>query len=114
MTADGFHARRIGQALRDQYGTVERDDFETLISDALSEKLASYIDDWEEEYVKTGGVPLKHYYVSNNGKTINLTRRYKWMLDLLEMHMGYYSGVIYEMRDEGEDETGSASSSHVQ
>lgn len=114
MTADGFHARRIGQALREQYGTVERDDFETLISDALSEKLALYLDDWEEEYVKTGGVPLKHYYVSNNGKIINLTRRYKWMLDLLEMHMGYYSGVIYEMRNEGEDETGSASSSHVQ
>ena len=91
-TADGFHARKIGQSLREQYGTVERDDFETLISDALSEKLALYIDDWDEEYVKIGGVPLKHYYVSSNGKTVDLTRRYKWMLDLLDRYMRYYGG----------------------
>ena len=87
MTADGFHARKIGQALREQYGTVQRDDFETLISSALLEKLSSYTDDWVEEYGKMDNLPLKHYYVSSNGKTVNLTRRYKWMLDLLDMHM---------------------------
>lgn len=114
MTVDGFHARKIGRALRERYGTVERDDFETLISDALSEKLSSYTDDWEEEYGKIGKLPLKHYYVLNNGKTVNMTRRYKWMLDLLDMHMRYFHGDMHEMRDEGEDETGGASPSHVQ
>lgn len=87
MTVDGFSARKIGRALREQYGTVERDDFETLISSALLEKLSSYTDDWVEEYGKMDNLPLKHYYVLNNGKIINLTRRYKWMLDLLDEHM---------------------------
>lgn len=113
-TADGFHARRIGQALREQYGTVERDDFETLISAALLEKLSSYSDDWVEEYGKIGKVPLKHYYVSNRGKIINLTSRYKWMLDLLDTHMRNIYNEMHEMRSMEEDETGSASSSHVQ
>lgn len=97
MTVDGFHARKIGQALREQYGTVERDDFETLISAALFEKLSSYTDDWEEEYGKMDNLPLKHYYVSSNGKTVNLTRRYKWMLDLLSEHMMNIYGDMQEM-----------------
>lgn len=101
MTVDGFHARKIGQALREQYGTVERDDFETLISSALLEKLSSYTDDWVEEYGKMDNLPLKHYYVLRNGKTVNLTRRYKWMLDLLDEHvMNIYDDLRVQLATE--------------
>lgn len=87
MTVDGFHARKIGQALREQYGTVERDDFETLISAALLEKLSSHTDDWVEEYGKTDKLPLEHYYATDNERAIELLNKYKWMFDIVDTYM---------------------------
>ena len=79
----GAEARKLGRSLKKKYGTVNLDNFEERIEQAVRTKLETY-PQWMQDSM--AGLPLKHYYVYGN-KVYDQSDKFKWYIDMVRRVM---------------------------
>lgn len=77
----GAKARSLGQSLKEEYGTVEREDFKDLIRMSIHRKLMANPEEWYND--ENLGLPLRHYYVKK-GKVDDQSEQYDWFIKMIE------------------------------
>lgn len=83
----GYEAKHEGSKLIKKFGRVTDQNFETKISKAIFQKFLKN-KDMLLENEKYLSLPFKHYY-NFDGRIVDVTEKYKWMIDNITYIRGW-------------------------